>query len=279
MRRIFALLIGASLILALLCGCDDNSEAVSSLPTVDYPVTAFDKTISACPQRVVSLSPAVTDIIVELGSDAQLAGVSDFCRTDKELERCGTSLEPDIEGIKALSADLVFATTAITDDDKASIEALGAVVIDVRAAGDYTELLSLYKQVASAMSGGITGPRNASNTFDRLDAELKSIADKKKEKVSVAVYFSPTMLIPSGCLADDLIALAGGKNVAKAEGETDDAIRSKKPQIILCPPESVDSFKERFEGIRVEGFDMTLLESHGGKLADAVGQMNAIFAS
>ncbi len=279
MRRIIALMISALMMLTAFCGCDGGSEAASSLPTVDYPVTAFDKTISACPQRVVSLSPAVTDIITELGSDAQLAGVSDFCRTDREIERCGTSLEPNIEGIKALSADLVFTTTAITDDDRASIEALGAVVIPVRAAGDYTELLSLYKQVASAVSGGITGPRNASNTFDRLDAELKSVADKKKEKVSVAVYFSSTMLIPSGCLADDLITLAGGKNVAKTEGEGDDAIKAKKPQIILCPPELVDSFKERFAGIRVEGFDVSMLESHGGKIADAVEQMNAVFYS
>lgn len=279
MRRIIAFMISALMMLTAFCGCDGDLEATSSLPTVDYPVTAFDKTISACPQRVVSLSPAVTDIITELGSDAQLAGVSDFCRTDREIERCGTSLEPNIEGIKALSADLVFTTTAITDDDRASIEALGAVVIPVRAAGDYTELLSLYKQVASAVSGGITGPRNASNTFDRLDAELKSVADKKKGKVSVAVYFSSTMLIPSGCLADDLITLAGGKNIAKTEGEADDAIKAKKPQVILCPPELVDSFKERFADIRVEGFDVSLLESHGGKIADAVEQMNALFYS
>lgn len=279
MRRIITLMISALMMLTAFCGCDGDLEATSSLPTVDYPVTAFDKTIAACPQRVVSLSPAVTDIITELGSDAQLAGVSDFCRTDREIERCGTSLEPNIEGIKALSADLVFTTTAITDDDRASIEALGAVVIPVRAAGDYTELLSLYKQVASAVSGGITGPRNASNTFDRLDAELKSVADKKNEKISVAVYFSPTMLIPSGCLADDLITLAGGKNIAKTEGEADDAIKAKNPQVILCPPELVDSFKERFAGIRVEGFDVTLLESHGGKIADAVEQMNALFYS
>ena len=66
---------------------------------------------------------------------------------------------------------------------------------------------------------------------------------------------------------------------SKTEGEADDAIKAKKPQVILCPPELVDSFKERFAGIRVEGFDVSLLESHGGKIADAVEQMNALFYS
>lgn len=279
MRRALTFFVCAVMLSLMLCGCQNESEAASSVATVDYPVTVLDKTISACPQRVVSLSPAVTDIIAELGSDAQLAGVSDFCRTEKELERCGTSLEPDIEQIKALSADLVFTTTALTDADRASIEALGATVIPVRAAGSYTELLSLYKQVASAMSGGITGPRNASNTFDRLDAQLKSIADREDEKVAVAVYFSSTMLIPTGVLADDLITLAGGKNVCKSETDSDASIIKRKPQVILCPAELVDSLRERFADVRVEAFDVTLLESHGGSMVEAVNQMNAIFGS
>lgn len=279
MRRALAFFVCAVMLSLMLCGCQNESEAASSVATVDYPVTVFDKTISACPQRVVSLSPAVTDIIAELGSDAQLAGVSDFCRIEKELERCGTSLEPDIDRIKALSADLVFTTTALTDADRASIEALGATVLPVRAAGSYTELLSLYKQVASAMSGGITGPRNASNTFDRLDAQLKSIADREDEKVAVAVYFSSTMLIPTDVLADDLITLAGGKNVCKSETDSDASIIKRKPQVILCPAELVDSLRERFADVRVEAFDVTLLESHGGSMVEAVNQMNAIFGS
>ncbi len=279
MRRALAFCVLAVLLSLMLCGCQNASETASSVATVDYPVTAFDKTISACPQKVVSLSPAVTDVIVELGSDAQLAGVSDFCRIEKELTSCGTSLEPDIEQIKALSADLVFTTTALTDADRASIEALGATVLPVRAAGSYTELLSLYKQVATAMSGGITGPRNASNTFDRLDAQLKSIADREGEKVSVAVYFSSAMLIPTGVLADDLITLAGGKNVCNSETDSDASVIKSKPQIILCPAELVDSMRERFADVRVEGFDVTLLESHGSSMVEAVEQMNAIFGS
>ncbi len=274
MRKAIAIIIAAAFVASMLCGCKGEAGDVSRLPTVDYPVTAFDKTVDACPQRVVSLSPAVTDIILELGSDAQLAGVSDFCRTDKEIARCGTSLRPDIEQIKALDADVVFTTTALSDSYKAEIEALGATLLKVNAANGYTELLSLYTGIASVMSGGITGPRNASNTFSRLDGQLKSVNSKSKDKVSVAVYFSDNLLIPTGGLADDLISLSGGKNICKSGTDSDATVLKAKPQVILCPTDSVEAFKARFESIRVEGFDPACLEVHGGGMVDTVKQLH-----
>lgn len=275
MRRFLAFGFALMLTLTALGGCQENDGDTPSTATVDFPVTAFDTTVPACPQRVVSLSPAVTDILDELGSDAQLSGISNYCRLEKELPRCGTSLEPDLEQIQELEPDVIFATTALSDADKKAMEDFGAVVIPVQAAESYTDLLAEYTQVACAMSGGITGPRNASNTFDRLDAKLKAV-NNRSEKVPVAVYFSSSIRIPPDGLADNLIGLAGGENLCRTETDSDQTIAAGKPQVILCPAELTESLRERFPDVRVEAFDVTLLESHGARMIDAVEQMYAL---
>ena len=62
-------------------------------------------------QRIVSLIPAITEMIFAIGAGDRLVGVSDFDRYPPEvarLPRVGALLDPDIERILALKPDLVI---------------------------------------------------------------------------------------------------------------------------------------------------------------------------
>lgn len=60
-------------------------------------------------QRVVSLSPAITDTVVALGAQESLVLVSDYC-TYAGVPRAGTALTPRFEAIAAARPTLIVAT-------------------------------------------------------------------------------------------------------------------------------------------------------------------------
>jgi iron complex transport system substrate-binding protein len=64
----------------------------------------------AQPQRIVSLSPGVTDTIAALGGAEQLVGISDYCQPplSHELPRAGSALTPNYEVIARLNPDVIL---------------------------------------------------------------------------------------------------------------------------------------------------------------------------
>lgn len=62
------------------------------------------------PRRIISLSPNVTRIILDLGATNRLVGVSDYCDLPPgvALPRCGGTLNPNFERILRLQPDLIF---------------------------------------------------------------------------------------------------------------------------------------------------------------------------
>ena len=273
-RLLAAALAAAVLLTAAGCAEDvgEGSSAIPS-PTIDYPVDVFDVTVTACPQRIISLSPAVTGILTALGSDAQLVGVSDPCVTERELPRLGTSLAPDTEGIAALKPDLIFTTTALSTSDKKALEKDGALVIPVAGAKGYADLSGQYTMIAQAVSGAITGARNASRTFDRLDSRLKAL--RSDHRIRIVAYYTPSLLIPAGGLASELLAFAGGVNVAPGERADDAAVAASGPEAVLCAEKDTEAMAERFPEARVIPFDVTALEDSGERLIAALEGLNA----
>ena len=202
----------AILCLMLMCGCtakNDGTVSSASLPTQDYPATAFDITVDKCPQTVVSLIPDVTDVIVALGSDAQLAAISDNCVQVREAQRVGTAFLPDTAKIKSLGAELVFTSNVTSKADLEILQNAGIKVAVVETATKYNDLPSFYKQVATLISGAITGVRNASNTFANIDEKIKKFSNQSSHSVTAAILVANGVTVPSDCVTAELAAFAG----------------------------------------------------------------------
>src|SRR5438045_8356176 len=66
--------------------------------------------IPARPQRIISLVPALTEMLFAMGAGAQVVAVSSFDEYPpevKNLERVGALLDPNLERILSLRPDLV----------------------------------------------------------------------------------------------------------------------------------------------------------------------------
>ena len=104
----------------LLAACQPGG---SDAPA-DYPVHLAGTVIDQRPERVVSLAPAITDMLYQLQIPGQLVAVSDYCElptpTGREVAydypRAGTQQLPDLDTIVELDADLVLMTAEPTED-------------------------------------------------------------------------------------------------------------------------------------------------------------------
>jgi iron complex transport system substrate-binding protein len=85
------------LLLVLVAACSPREEAKAPAPAVKGP-------------RVVSLVPAVTEMLFAVGAGPQVVGVSSFDKVPAEVAtrpRVGALLDPDVERILSLKPDLV----------------------------------------------------------------------------------------------------------------------------------------------------------------------------
>jgi len=199
---------------------------------------------AAPPQRVVSLVPAVTEMIFAMGAGDRLVGVSSFDRFPPEvgrLPRVGALLDPDVERILSLRPDLVVVYATQTElkqrlararvptysyehrtlaDIAGTLrslgERLGAEAAANRAAGDLERAIA---QVRASVAGR-PRPRTLL-VFDREDASLRRM------------YASGGY----GFL-HDMIEAAGGTNVLadvrqQAVQASAELILARRPEVII----------------------------------------------
>lgn len=268
MRKIYLMTVAIFAILSVLCSCSGKgSQDTSSVEVTDFPATAFEATVKKCPQNVVSLVPEVTDIITALGSDAQLVGVSDNCVTQREVKRLGTAFSPDIAGIKSIKADLVFVSDITPQSDISTLKNAGIAVAEVKSADKYSDLLRIYSDIATLMSGNITGKRNATNTFSRIDSGIKKFSNSSSTDIKAAVFVTESVIMSGKGVATELANFAG---IALTDGD--------KATIVICPVGTKDAFAQKFPEKRIEEFDMSLFDRRGADMLDCVKELNAVIS-
>lgn len=173
------------------------------------------------PQRIVSLSPNVTEMLYGIGAFPDLVGISDYCTYPpevKDLPSIGGWHNPDFEKLLALRPSLVIA-----DDGQAAfvhdkIRDLGFTVLVVpsRAVVDvYTAIGELGR--ATHRTDG--AERLATTTRDALARISRRTAGLPKPSVVLIVNRTPGTLrdlytATEGSFLAELVQIAGGRVAA-----------------------------------------------------------------
>jgi iron complex transport system substrate-binding protein len=250
-------------------------------------------TITKNPQRIISLSPANTEILFALELGDRIVGVSDYSDYPEEAKsktNVGAYDTPNIEQIVALEPDLVIAT----EEHQAEIEQLESRGITVIAVNPKTvaEVLATIK-----LLGRITGQDDKAaalvtsiqQRIDAITAKTKALTTEQRLRVFVVIWHDPIWTVGSGTFHDELIRMAGGVNVAgDLTGYTSiglEAVIAANPQVIIAgvgmgEGESLSlqfmQTDERLKGTdarvnnRVYGANMDIVSRPGPRLADAL---------
>lgn len=175
--------------------------------------------VPRAPRRIVSLAPNITEMLFALGLDERVAGVTIFCDWPPEVAakpKVGGVIDPSLETIVALGADLVFATAdGNRSEDVNRLAGLGIPVytIDTRSVGDVLEAL--------VTIGELTGRAGrareiAAGLERRREAARSRVADLAPVTVFVALDRAPLISAGDGTFVGELLTLAGGRNIAGA---------------------------------------------------------------
>jgi len=194
--------------------------------------------------RIVSLSPAVTEIIYALNGEKNLAGVTNFCNWPKEVsgkERVGDFSFPSIEKIISLKPSIIFA--AGPGQGKV-LRQLGNLGYSIRVYHPET-LDELFKQISEI--GTILGKKkNAEKLILKMKNEIKQIPRIKNKTVFIEVCSKPLIAASKNTFLSSLCRTMGLQNVCSLPQSYPQInvewLIKKKPDFILLTGTSVKEF-------------------------------------
>jgi len=175
--------------------------------------------LAAPPRRVVSLAPSLTEIVFLLGRERSLSGVTRFCNVPPEasaLPKVGGVSDPDVERIVALSPDLVLCTTDGNPREKVRVlEEMGIPCFAV-APQNLDAVFTTIERVGALLGAAERGRAEAEAL--RRRARQARLAARGEEGAAPGVLFVvstvPVIAAGEGTFMDELVRLAGGRNVA-----------------------------------------------------------------
>ena len=201
----------AATIVALLCAAGSVLESrVRQTP----PARG-----QGAPQRIVSLVPALTEMLFAVGAGPQVIGVSSFDAYPpevKSLPHVGALLDPDTERILSLRPDLVIVYGS-QSEVQSQFERAGIKTFSYRHGG-----LDRVLETISAL-GGVTGhAREADRVVEEMRGKLATIRERvrgrPRPRTLLVIDRQPQTLrsvYASGGTGflNDVLDIAGGTNV------------------------------------------------------------------
>ncbi len=233
-----------ALIAAAACGCTEIEEASppevteTSFVEKPYPVTAGSLIFDGSPATVGSLSPALTEIICELGYEDKLIGVSDYCDYPEEVTgkaKLGSAANPDVDAVIEAAPELLVSLSPIAKKDITAIEASGTRVWIISPPESASELYECYEDVASVFGGKLESEQAADEALKPFISALKGAEGAMDSFVYI---MSPELAAASDSTFAGSFFSCFGKNAAGEE--EDDILTSEKlleldPQWIILP--------------------------------------------
>lgn len=211
------------------------------------------------PQRIISLTPHLTELLFAVGAGSQLVGVdsaSDYPSAAQALPRIGDYSRVNFERILALKPDLVVVWL---DGNRAAdihgLKKMGLPVLHTRATklDDVARLLRLLGQ---ATGHGAAGDAAAQDFSARLAALQVPRSNRPPLRVFYQVWDRPLMTVGGTHWISDALALCGARNVfADLSGLSPvvsrEAVLQRAPELIVSGSDAPDMRTQwqRFPGL------------------------------
>ena len=241
------------LLIFLLASCGGPQRQASTTDTVtdDYGRTVV---VPAHPQRVVSLSPAVTEIMFALGADDLLVGRTDFCEYPDEASQIpsiGGISNLNIEKILSLKPDLVISGSMVGKKATDQMDQMGTPMVCVIEKPNFEALYDNIKAI-----GRLVGKEHEADSIveslkwkvERLLADTSlSALHSQLSSCYYVVGFGPSGNFTAGgnTFINDIIRMAGGRNIAEGmEGWSYslEALMKEDPDYIIVRREDSAAF-------------------------------------
>lgn len=232
MKKFFGILMAAALCCATLSGCDKGKESVpSEIPGSDvsqtmeiaaFPAQSCGVKLTKAVERAVSLSPAATEIICELGFEDRLVGVSDYCDYPMSISapQMGSSENPKLEEIMRLMPDAVFTISPLSERETYLLQQAKIAVLDIPNASTVQGYAEMYSEIAAAFYGKETVGEKGGRRSDEIGANARKALEKAAEGIELGtfVYVTEKLTIAGADTIESAVLGLAGVNVCAGSG-------------------------------------------------------------
>ncbi|MBN1426734.1 MAG: cobalamin-binding protein [Anaerolineae bacterium] len=217
-----------------------------------YPFTYQDAlgrsvTIDACPERIISLAPSITEMLYAIGAGEQVVGRTDYDNYPPEVEEVPVvggfdSASISVETILNLEPDLVIGGSVHHADLAKTLEDAGITVIVVE-----PESIAAIIETMQTL-GAITGHGDEADAavagmqmrINAVTEKIATIPENDRPLVFYEVWHEPLMTASNQTFIGELITLAGGINIFSDLEEAYPTISAEEiieqnPDVILGP--------------------------------------------
>ena len=211
-----------ALLTAFTAACDApaaDDVAPSAIVVVDD--VADTVRLAAPAQRVVSMVPAQTQILLSLGAGDRIIARTDF---DTQLELAdlpstGNGLTPNVEWIASQQPDLVISWADA--QSRSVVVRLSSLGIPA-----YASAVETVDDIIRSVErlGALTGTNAAADSIVRsiragMDSVERSVAGLPRPSVMYVIGLDPLMVAGPGTFVHEAITTAGGDNVFSDAGQ------------------------------------------------------------
>jgi cobalamin transport system substrate-binding protein len=225
-----SLILGAALSVLIACGTSPGGPA----PQTEGNVA----------QRIVSLVPALTEMLFAIGAGPQVIAVSsfdDYLPETKALPRVGALLDPDVERILALRPDLVL-TYGSQGSLEAQLASAGIPTFSYRHGG-IQAIFETMRELGAATGHTASALSKVTELEAQLEAVKAKVRDRSKPRTLLVFGRQPGSLqqlyVSGGTgFLHDMLEAAGGINVfadiaRESVQPSRETLITRAPEVIL----------------------------------------------
>jgi ABC-type Fe3+-hydroxamate transport system substrate-binding protein len=166
------------------------------------------------PRRIVSLVPSQTELLFDLGLDAEIVGITKFCiypaEKTKHKTKIGGTKNFNVEAIAALKPDLIIGNKE--ENYQTGIEQLREICpIWLSDIVTFDDALAMIQQVGTLVGK----PEAAESLVQAIKASFQKLPPVANPAPSVAYFIwrKPYMVAASGTFIHEILQIAGFRNV------------------------------------------------------------------
>ncbi len=284
-NKLFNLLIVIVLVIFASCGGDRNHKHTRKTHddlgrTVNIPVRV---------QRVVSLTPSITEILATIAPFEKIVARTPHCTYPKEILKVPViDVYPlDIEKIVKLKPDLVFVKEGFLAIEHANqLEKLGIAVyyLKFNTAQDIIHaIVKVGKLMDADMQAGLEADTLGMH-LHKLKVKAEQINEKDKPEVLILISSNPLYAYGKDSYASDFLYYAGAKNAIKEKFSNPFPQLSREyllklnPEILITTKQNDNIFdlypelkqSKAFKNNRIHYIDEDLISRPGPRVIEAI---------
>ncbi|MFV0291275.1 MAG: ABC transporter substrate-binding protein [Mangrovibacterium sp.] len=169
-------------------------------------------------QRIISLVPAITKSIYQLGAQKQLVGCTSFCQLQNENDAqiVSSAVKVNMEKCLLLKPDLIITSSLIPRESVEMFQKLGIQVLDFSYPKSFDEICSQFITLSTMLGK----ESNALLIVDQAKNRLKSVQSKisksnSQPSVFMQIGANPLFAVVQNTFMNDFITFAGCRNIAE----------------------------------------------------------------